>query len=210
MNSNNNKIGKSKKMSGNKLTIVLEQQPAMSISKHVIVQKGMHVVDQTFQYPSHSQQCVRSNNACMSSVSSGSPKSSSSASNLSANVWQHVSNRNLPTVGSSNNTTPTITKWRCTSSTFANYIVETNSFNSVEKKRVISEKEILGVLHLSQQKACKQLNCSLSTLKRRFYELKDGFGLERWPQYFFEIRHLPIFKKIYPMNLQFILNSDEE
>ena len=67
---------------------------------------------------------------------------------------------------------------------------------------------MLQVLHLSQQQACKALNCSLSTLKRRFYELKDEFGLERWPQYFFEIRHLPIFSKVYPMSFYFLLNHD--
>ena len=69
---------------------------------------------------------------------------------------------------------------------------------------------MLQVLHLSQIQACKQLDCSLSTLKRRFYELKDGFGLERWPQYFFEIRHLPVFAKLYPMSLSFILNDVED
>ena len=75
------------------------------------------------------------------------------------------------------------------------------------KNRIISNKEMIKVLHLSQQQASKQLGCSLSTLKRRFYELKDGLGLNCWPTYFHEIRHLPIFQKIYPMSLQFILND---
>ena len=72
----------------------------------------------------------------------------------------------------------------------------------------ITTEDILMVLHLSQFQACKVLSCSLSSLKRRFYEVKKGLGLERWPQYFEEIRHLPVFSRIYPMSLTFILNHD--
>jgi len=74
-------------------------------------------------------------------------------------------------------------------------------------KENISRQDMLRVLHLSQSMACTQLKCSLSTLKRRFYELKEEFGLEKWPQYYHEIRHLPIFQRIYPMSLKFILNE---
>jgi hypothetical protein len=41
----------------------------------------------------------------------------------------------------------------------------------------ISRQEILGVTHLSQPEAAKQLGISLSTLKRKFYEYELG----RWP-----------------------------
>ena len=77
------------------------------------------------------------------------------------------------------------------------------------KNRMITDREVMQVLHLPQIQACKILNCSLSTLKRRFYELKGEFGLERWPNNLLITRHLPIFKKIYPMSLDFILNHDD-
>ncbi|EFC40268.1 predicted protein [Naegleria gruberi] len=82
--------------------------------------------------------------------------------------------------------------------------------DGIVRNRMISDREIMQVLHLPQMQACKILNCSLSTLKRRFYELKDGFGLDRWPNNLLVARHLPIFKKIYPMSLDFILNHDDE
>jgi len=75
------------------------------------------------------------------------------------------------------------------------------------KRKNISKRELLQVLHLPQTQACSLLRCSLSTLKRRFYELKDEFGIDRWPQYMEDIRHLPIFPKIYPLSMTFILNE---
>nr|CAG4711444.1 unnamed protein product [Naegleria fowleri] len=74
----------------------------------------------------------------------------------------------------------------------------------------ITKEEILRVLHLSQTQACNQIGCSLSTLKRRFYELKDDMGLQRWPQFYEEIKDLPIFPQVYPMCLEFILNREDE
>ncbi|KAG2385733.1 hypothetical protein C9374_002882 [Naegleria lovaniensis] len=40
----------------------------------------------------------------------------------------------------------------------------------------------------------------------RFYELKDELGMDKWPQFYDEIRHLPIFPFVYPMSFKFILN----
>ena len=82
-----------------------------------------------------------------------------------------------------------------------------SSSSTLYNKRKLSKKELLTVLHLPQTKACVALGCSISTLKRRFYELKVELGLEKWPQYFHEIRHLPIFPDIYPMSMRFILNE---
>ncbi|KAF0974666.1 hypothetical protein FDP41_006140 [Naegleria fowleri] len=76
----------------------------------------------------------------------------------------------------------------------------------------ISKHEMLQVLHLTQQKASQILGCSLSTVKRRFYELKDEIGLNKWPQDFLELMQLSkeVFQKIYPMSLHFILNHDDD
>ncbi|KAG2378364.1 hypothetical protein C9374_008507 [Naegleria lovaniensis] len=90
------------------------------------------------------------------------------------------------------------------------------SRNGEEQKKTrraqasITKEEILRVLHLSQTQACNQIGCSLSTLKRRFYELKDDMGLQRWPQFYEEIKDLPIFPQVYPMCLEFILNREDE
>nr|CAG4710801.1 unnamed protein product [Naegleria fowleri] len=75
-----------------------------------------------------------------------------------------------------------------------------------KRKTLISKSELLRVLHLPQTQASTVLKCSLSTLKRRFYELKDELGMEKWPQFYDEIRHLPIFPLVYPMSFQFIFN----
>ncbi|EFC40154.1 predicted protein [Naegleria gruberi] len=100
-----------------------------------------------------------------------------------------------------------ITVWRKSShdSSFHTKIVERRKHE--RRNKLITRKEMIKVLHLSQNQACKVLNCSLSTLKRRFYQLKDEIGLDRWPQYFKEVRHLPIFNQMYPMSLEFILND---
>eukprot|EP00689_Sawyeria_marylandensis_P003668 EC826238.1.p1 GENE.EC826238.1~~EC826238.1.p1 ORF type:complete len:186 (+),score=62.66 EC826238.1:139-696(+) len=46
------------------------------------------------------------------------------------------------------------------------------------KKKLLSESEIKKYMHLPQKKAAQLLGVSVSTLKRRFYELKIS---ERWP-----------------------------
>lgn len=51
-----------------------------------------------------------------------------------------------------------------------------------QRKRLkgeISREEIESCFHMPQHEAAKKLNCSISTIKRRFYEL--DFGLARWP-----------------------------
>ncbi|EFC48387.1 predicted protein [Naegleria gruberi] len=45
-----------------------------------------------------------------------------------------------------------------------------------KRKNVISKQEMIKVLHLPQTQASSILGCSLSTLKRRFYELKEELG----------------------------------
>ncbi|KAG2392374.1 hypothetical protein C9374_012626 [Naegleria lovaniensis] len=70
--------------------------------------------------------------------------------------------------------------------------------------------EMLSVLHLTQLQACKVLGCSVSTVKRRFSELKQHIGLSQWPKDYFELENSELFKKIYPLSLYFILNHDEE
>ncbi|EFC39888.1 predicted protein [Naegleria gruberi] len=74
------------------------------------------------------------------------------------------------------------------------------------KRKLIAKYDLLRVLHLPQTLASQVLGCSFSTLKRRFYESKEDLGIEKWPQFYQEVRHLPIFEYIYPMSLTFILN----
>ena len=82
---------------------------------------------------------------------------------------------------------------------------------AIEKRKLerkqIYKNDILRVMHLSQSQACQNLNCSLSTLKRRFCEIKHELGIQQWPQNIHDIRHLPIFHKIYPMTLSFVMNE---
>nr|CAG4711445.1 unnamed protein product [Naegleria fowleri] len=78
------------------------------------------------------------------------------------------------------------------------------------KPSSISKAEMLRVLRFPQTLACKFIGCSLSTLKRRFYELKHEFGLMRWPQSLYEMKHLDIYPQVHPMSLAFILNEEEE
>ncbi|KAG2378363.1 hypothetical protein C9374_008506 [Naegleria lovaniensis] len=77
------------------------------------------------------------------------------------------------------------------------------------KPSSISKAEMLRVLRFPQTMACKFIGCSLSTLKRRFYELKQEFGLMRWPQSLYEMKHLEIYPQVNPMSLAFILNEEE-
>ncbi|KAG2392123.1 hypothetical protein C9374_012375 [Naegleria lovaniensis] len=76
----------------------------------------------------------------------------------------------------------------------------------------ITKEELLSVLHLSQTQACQVLGCSVSTVKRRFYDLKDEIGISHWPKDYFElaIHNKKVFQKIYPMSLSFILNPEQE
>ena len=82
--------------------------------------------------------------------------------------------------------------------------------NCLRKKRIIEKSEMLRVLHLPQTQASVVLGCSISTLKRRFYEMKDDLGISKWPQFYEEIRHLPIFSEVYPLSIEFILNDRME
>ncbi|KAF0974659.1 hypothetical protein FDP41_006133 [Naegleria fowleri] len=82
------------------------------------------------------------------------------------------------------------------------------NFQHKNSAKHISKYDLIKVLHLSQPQACKVLNCSMSTLKRKFYQMKNELGMDKWPQYFQEVRHLPIFEYMYPMSLNFILNHD--
>jgi len=75
------------------------------------------------------------------------------------------------------------------------------------RREIVPKSNLLRVIHLTQTKACHVLGCSMSTLKRRFYELKQDLEMERWPQFFSEINKLKIFPQIYPMSMQFILNE---
>ncbi|KAF0974661.1 hypothetical protein FDP41_006135 [Naegleria fowleri] len=90
------------------------------------------------------------------------------------------------------------------------FVMEENFTNSTppKKRNILTKDQIIRVLHLSQTQACKILGCSISTLKRRFGELKHELGMEKWPSYFDDVRHLPIFPQLYPMSLSFILNED--
>nr|CAG4715614.1 unnamed protein product [Naegleria fowleri] len=68
----------------------------------------------------------------------------------------------------------------------------------------ITKEEMLSVLHLSQHQACQVLGCSLSTVKRRFYDLKNEIGLCKWPKDYFTLIDTKLFAKIYPLSLQSI------
>ncbi|KAL9645001.1 hypothetical protein ABK040_004494 [Willaertia magna] len=90
-----------------------------------------------------------------------------------------------------------------------------DTITGVHKKKykrsvVVDKEELLRVLHLPQTTASFVLGCSLSTLKRRFYELKDELQMDKWPQFYHEIRHLEIFPYVYPMSLKFILNRNNK
>ena len=78
-----------------------------------------------------------------------------------------------------------------------------------KKRNTLAKDNLIKVLHLSQVQACRVLGCSLSTLKRRFGEVKQELGMEKWPSYYDDVRHLPIFPKLYPMSLQFIMNEHD-
>jgi len=86
------------------------------------------------------------------------------------------------------------------------FISKKTSHNK-NRRRVIQKSEMLRVLHLSQTQASHVLGCSLSTLKRRFYELKDELQLQKWPQFYDEFCNLPIFRHVYPMSVQYITND---
>ncbi|EFC42932.1 Hypothetical protein NAEGRDRAFT_80184 [Naegleria gruberi] len=73
----------------------------------------------------------------------------------------------------------------------------------------ISKDELLRVLHLTQQQASTILGCSVSTIKRRFYGLRNELGLTKWPNNYFEYSHMKLFEEIYPLSLNFILNKGE-
>jgi len=49
----------------------------------------------------------------------------------------------------------------------------------------------------------------MSTLKRKFYAIKNELGLQQWPQNFTELRHHPIFPKMYPLSINFVMNTSE-
>jgi len=40
--------------------------------------------------------------------------------------------------------------------------------------------------------------------------MKDDLGISKWPQFYEEIRHLPIFSKVYPLSIEYILNDTME
>ena len=78
--------------------------------------------------------------------------------------------------------------------------------NVYTKQYLVTKSDVLRVLHLPQTQASTVLKCSLSTLKRKFYEYKNEFQMEKWPQYLMENKHLPLFPYMYPMCITFILN----
>ncbi|KAG2378404.1 hypothetical protein C9374_008547 [Naegleria lovaniensis] len=90
------------------------------------------------------------------------------------------------------------------------FVMEDNFANTAppKKRNILTKHQIIRVLHLSQAQACKILGCSISTLKRRFGELKHELGMEKWPSYFDDVRHLPVFPQLYPMSLSYILNEE--
>ncbi|EFC42930.1 hypothetical protein NAEGRDRAFT_58387 [Naegleria gruberi] len=45
----------------------------------------------------------------------------------------------------------------------------------------IDEEQIRKVFHLTQRQAAAFLGVSLSTLKRRFYEMRESLGMDKWP-----------------------------
>ncbi|KAL9642595.1 hypothetical protein ABK040_011160 [Willaertia magna] len=45
----------------------------------------------------------------------------------------------------------------------------------------IDEEQIKSVFHLTQKQAAQHLGVSLSTLKRRFYEMRTSLNLDKWP-----------------------------
>jgi len=91
------------------------------------------------------------------------------------------------------------------------FVLQDNELVRASKKlkSLISKEDIVRVLHLPQTQACNVLGCSLSTLKRRFYDVKGDLDIEKWPQCYNDVRHLPIFSRMYPMSLQFILNTHD-
>ncbi|KAG2378406.1 hypothetical protein C9374_008549 [Naegleria lovaniensis] len=50
------------------------------------------------------------------------------------------------------------------------------NFQHKNAAKHISKHDMIKVLHLSQIQACKILNCSMSTLKRKFYQMKTELG----------------------------------
>ncbi|KAL9649736.1 hypothetical protein ABK040_009551 [Willaertia magna] len=91
--------------------------------------------------------------------------------------------------------------------------VETSPVKRHNKKqsrntfKVIEKAIMLKMLHLSQSSAAYLLNVSMSTLKRRFYDLKEDLQMDRWPQFYEDFANNPNFNYIYPMRIPFILNE---
>ncbi|KAL0480433.1 hypothetical protein AKO1_011060 [Acrasis kona] len=59
---------------------------------------------------------------------------------------------------------------------FVNMDFTTKQQRMKSRKLQVSTKQLAECMHLPQTVACKELNISLSTLKRRFYEL----GIGKW------------------------------
>ncbi|KAL0485877.1 hypothetical protein AKO1_002149 [Acrasis kona] len=81
-----------------------------------------------------------------------------------------------------------------------------NQKPSSRGKRVnVNKDQILESTHLSQQEASRRLNISLSTLKRRYYELDMG----KWPSNKSHPDHDTLYRR-YKGDLEFILNDSEK
>lgn len=73
----------------------------------------------------------------------------------------------------------------------------------------ITDDEMIRLLHLTQQQACNVLGCSLSTLKRKFYQIKEKIGIDKWPHNYLDYRKYDFFENFYPLSLKYILNNTE-
>ncbi|KAL0485986.1 hypothetical protein AKO1_012293 [Acrasis kona] len=74
---------------------------------------------------------------------------------------------------------------------------------SKSRRVQVDTKQILECMHLSQNEACKELNISLSTLKRRYYELNIG----KWPNHKQDSKQKP--NGVNKADISFIMNKHE-
>ncbi|EFC41423.1 predicted protein [Naegleria gruberi] len=92
-------------------------------------------------------------------------------------------------------------------------IVQIDSNVKFTRKRTvenITTDEMIRILHLTQQQACTLLGCSLSTIKRKFYSIRNELGIDKWPHNYLEYRHYSFFDDFYPMSMKFILNDKDQ
>ncbi|KAG2379293.1 hypothetical protein C9374_007432 [Naegleria lovaniensis] len=126
---------------------------------------------------------IDNNNNNNNETSSNSPQKLASevtsihaaATNTTSNHHAHVPTTTIPKSSSSSTTTTNI-KFHM----LEDPMLRANDDHRSNFVR-IDEEQIRKVFHLTQRQAASFLGVSLSTLKRRFYEMRDSLKMDKWP-----------------------------